>query len=162
MGKEPINFTVILVPWCLCGWTNNIKVSFPIRLAVFLASGGADTWHLHFASLNKQRACFPAGATFSERRLAKSLVSNYWNHIMFAHDLYHCRIEYFRNAIDLNWKDRAKRYNKSSIFNSPIKRDLRFAATGLSRLGSFIPCGINGRQSLRIGNRVDVNVRGFA
>ena len=34
-------FTVILVPWCLCGWTNNIKVSFPIRLAVFLARGGA-------------------------------------------------------------------------------------------------------------------------
>jgi hypothetical protein len=36
---------------------------------------------------------------------------------MFAHDLCHNQIEYFRNAIDLDRKDRAKRYHKSSIFN---------------------------------------------
>jgi len=41
-------------------------------------------------------------------------------HIMFAHDLCHSRIEYFSNAIDLNWKDREKRYNKYSIFNSGL------------------------------------------
>src|SRR5210317_1867518 len=29
-----INLTVILVPWCLCGWRNTIKVSFLIRLDV--------------------------------------------------------------------------------------------------------------------------------
>jgi len=34
---------------------------------------------------------------------------------MFAHDLCHSQIEYFRNAVDLNRKDRAKRYHKSSI-----------------------------------------------
>jgi hypothetical protein len=36
---------------------------------------------------------------------------------MFAHDLCHSQVEYFRNAIDFNRKDRAKRYHKSSIFN---------------------------------------------
>jgi hypothetical protein len=36
---------------------------------------------------------------------------------MFAHDLRHSQIEYFRNAIDLDRKDRAKRYHKSSIVN---------------------------------------------
>ncbi len=45
---------------------------------------------------------------------------------MFAHDLCHSPIEYFRNStrreplgrtIDLNRKDRAQRYHKSSIFN---------------------------------------------
>jgi hypothetical protein len=36
---------------------------------------------------------------------------------MFAHDLCHSRIEYLSNSIDLNRKDRAKRYHKSSIFN---------------------------------------------
>jgi hypothetical protein len=36
---------------------------------------------------------------------------------MFAHDLCHSQIEYFRNAIDPNRKDRAKRNHKSSIFN---------------------------------------------
>jgi hypothetical protein len=36
---------------------------------------------------------------------------------MFAHDLCHSQIEYFRNDIDFNRKDRAKRYHKSSIFN---------------------------------------------
>ena len=36
---------------------------------------------------------------------------------MFAHDLCHSQIEYLSNAIDLNRKDRAKRYHKSSIFN---------------------------------------------
>jgi alkylhydroperoxidase/carboxymuconolactone decarboxylase family protein YurZ len=36
---------------------------------------------------------------------------------MFAKDLCHSQIEYFRNVIDLDRKDRAKRYNKSSIFN---------------------------------------------
>ncbi|CAB1071709.1 hypothetical protein D1AOALGA4SA_1335 [Olavius algarvensis Delta 1 endosymbiont] len=45
------------------------------------------------------------------------LVSIFQNHNMFAQDLCYCRIEYFWNAIDLNLKDRAKRYNKSSIFN---------------------------------------------
>ncbi|CAB1081049.1 hypothetical protein D1AOALGA4SA_8713 [Olavius algarvensis Delta 1 endosymbiont] len=45
------------------------------------------------------------------------ILANFQNHIMFAQDLCHCRIEYFWNAIDLNLKDRAKRYNKSSIFN---------------------------------------------
>ena len=76
-----------------------------------------DTWHHESALLNSQRPGCPAGAIFSERSLRKSLVPIYWNHIMFAHDLCHCHIEYFRNAIDLNWKDRANRYNKSSIFN---------------------------------------------
>jgi hypothetical protein len=32
MGIYPINFTVILAPWCLCGWTDSIKVSYLIRL----------------------------------------------------------------------------------------------------------------------------------
>jgi len=36
---------------------------------------------------------------------------------MFAHDLCHSQIEYLRTAIDLNKKDRAKRFNKYSIFN---------------------------------------------
>jgi hypothetical protein len=36
---------------------------------------------------------------------------------MFAHDLCHSQIEYFRNAIDLDRKDRAKRYHKASFFN---------------------------------------------
>jgi len=45
---------------------------------------------------------------------------------MFAHDLYHSRIKYLSNStsrepldrtIDLNRKDRAKRYHKSSIVN---------------------------------------------
>jgi hypothetical protein len=36
---------------------------------------------------------------------------------MFAHDLCHSRIEYFKNVIDLDRKDRAKRYHKSSIVN---------------------------------------------
>jgi len=36
---------------------------------------------------------------------------------MFAKELFHSRIEYFKNAIDLILIDRAKRYNKSSIFN---------------------------------------------
>ena len=48
---------------------------------------------------------------------SKLLVPIYWNHIMFAHDLCQSQIEYVRNAIDLNRKDRAKRYHKSSIFN---------------------------------------------
>jgi hypothetical protein len=51
---------------------------------------------------NELRHCCPAGATSSERSLGKSLVPIYGNHIMFAHDLCHSRIEYFRNAIDLN------------------------------------------------------------
>ena len=50
----------------------------------------------------------PEGATFSERSLGNSLGPIYWNHIMFAHDLCHSQIEYFSNAINLNWKDRAK------------------------------------------------------
>ncbi|CAB1079070.1 hypothetical protein D1AOALGA4SA_6787 [Olavius algarvensis Delta 1 endosymbiont] len=76
---------------------------------------------------------------------------------MFAQDLCYGLIEYFRNAIDSNLKDRApcrvaaggdlwgrsskseapslKRYNKSSIFNSPDYRDPRYAATGLLGLG---------------------------
>ena len=33
------------MPWCLCGWTINIKVSSTIRLDAFQASGGADTWN---------------------------------------------------------------------------------------------------------------------
>ncbi len=37
---------------------------------------------------------------------------------MFAQDLWHSQIEYLSNSIDLNRKDRAKRYHKSSIFNS--------------------------------------------
>jgi len=36
---------------------------------------------------------------------------------MFAHDLCYSQIEYFRTAADLNKKDRAKRFNKYSIFN---------------------------------------------
>jgi hypothetical protein len=36
---------------------------------------------------------------------------------MFAHDLCPSQIGYFRNAIVLDRKDRAKRYHKSSIFN---------------------------------------------
>jgi hypothetical protein len=38
-----------------------------------------------------------------------SLVPIYSNHIMFAHDLCHSHIEYFRNDIDFNRKDRATR-----------------------------------------------------
>ena len=37
-----------------------------------------------------------------------SLVSIYWNPIMFAQNLCHSQIGYFSNSIDLNWKDRAK------------------------------------------------------
>jgi len=36
---------------------------------------------------------------------------------MFAHDLRHSQIKYLSNSVDLNRKDRAKRYHKSSIFN---------------------------------------------
>jgi len=36
---------------------------------------------------------------------------------MFAHDLCYNRIEYFKNVIDLDRKDRAERYHKSSIDN---------------------------------------------
>jgi hypothetical protein len=36
---------------------------------------------------------------------------------MFAHDLCHSQIEYLRNSVDLDRKDRAKRYHKSSIVN---------------------------------------------
>jgi hypothetical protein len=48
---------------------------------------------------------------------------------MFAHDLCHSQIEYLSNStrreplsrtIDLIRKDRAKRYHKSSIFNSGL------------------------------------------
>ena len=39
---------------------------------------------------------------------------------MFAHDLYHSQIEHLNNSIDLNRKDKAKRYHKSSIFNSGL------------------------------------------
>jgi hypothetical protein len=70
--------------------------------------------HSTFVSLHSN--C-PAGATFFERSLGKSLVPIYLNHIMFAHDLCYSRIEYLRNFIDLNRKDRAKRFHKSSIFN---------------------------------------------
>jgi hypothetical protein len=37
--------------------------------------------------------------------------------ILFAHDLWHRQIENLSNSIDLNRKDGAKRYHKSSIFN---------------------------------------------
>ncbi len=50
---------------------------------------------------------------------------------MFAKDLCHSQIEYFRNAIDLDRKDRAKRYHKSSIFNSGL------SGLGLLGLGRF-------------------------
>jgi hypothetical protein len=36
---------------------------------------------------------------------------------MFAHDLRHNQIEYLSNSTDLNRKDRAERFHKSSIFN---------------------------------------------
>ena len=36
---------------------------------------------------------------------------------MFTHDLWHSQIEYLCKSIDLNKKDRAKRYHKSSIFS---------------------------------------------
>jgi NodT family efflux transporter outer membrane factor (OMF) lipoprotein len=39
---------------------------------------------------------------------------------MFAHQLCHSQIEYLSNSIDLNRKDRTKRYHKSSIFNSGL------------------------------------------
>ena len=34
------------------------------------------------------------------------------NHIMFAHYLRDSKIEYLKNSIDFNRKDRAKRYHK--------------------------------------------------
>ncbi len=49
-----------------------------------------------------------------------SLVPFYLNHIMFAHGLCHSQIEYLSNSIDFSRKDRAKRYHKSSIFNSGL------------------------------------------
>ena len=45
--------------------------------------------------INYRRASCPAGATFSERSLGKSLVPIYSNPIMFAKDLCHSQIEYF-------------------------------------------------------------------
>ena len=48
----------------------------------------------------------PARAWISNK--SPNLVPIYSNPIMFAKDLCHSQIEYFRNAIDLNWKDRAK------------------------------------------------------
>ena len=60
-------------------------------------------------NLYKLSACLlPIRDTFSERRLRKSLVPIYSNHIIFAHDLCHSQIEYLSNSIDLNKKDRAK------------------------------------------------------
>jgi len=53
------------------------------------------------------------------------------NHIMFVHDLCNSQIEYLRNSIDFNRKDRAKRYHKSSIFNRQYSIWFR-----LRRLGS--------------------------
>ena len=58
--------------------------------------------------INYQCACCPARATFSECSLGKSLGPIYWNHIMFARVFSHRQIENFRNASDLNWKDKAK------------------------------------------------------
>ena len=49
-------------------------------------------------------------------RPGSRLVPIYSNNIMFAHDLCHSQIEYLRNSINFNRKDRAKRYHKSSIF----------------------------------------------
>ncbi|CAB1077247.1 hypothetical protein D1AOALGA4SA_5039 [Olavius algarvensis Delta 1 endosymbiont] len=46
---------------------------------------------------------------------------------MFAQELFHSRIEYFKSAIDLYLNDRAKRYHKSSIFNLQF----RLAQVGL-------------------------------
>jgi hypothetical protein len=54
----------------------------------------------NFDTSNYRRACCPEGATFSERRLGKSLVPIYSNPIMFAHDLCHSRIEYFSLRLD--------------------------------------------------------------
>ncbi len=48
------------------------------------------------------------------------------NHIIFAHDLCHSQIEYLRNSINFNRKDRAKRYLKSSIFNRQYSIWFRF------------------------------------
>ena len=48
---------------------------------------------------------------------------------MFAHDLCHSQIEYLRTAIDLNKKDRAKRFNKYSIFNLQFR---------LARVGALV------------------------
>ena len=42
----------------------------------------------------------PPGAYFSEPSLGKNLVPIYLNHIMFAHDLCHSQIEYFRLRLD--------------------------------------------------------------
>jgi hypothetical protein len=49
---------------------------------------------------------------------------------MFVHDLCHSYFEYLKKTIDFMEKDRAKRYDKSSIFNS-----------GYARLGIFISNG---------------------
>jgi hypothetical protein len=56
---------------------------------------------------------------------------------MFAHDLCDSQIEYVRDAIDLNRKDRAKRYHKSSIFNCqfPDKAGFTLRYNRLVRLG---------------------------
>ena len=61
---------------------------------------------------------------------------------MFAHDLCQSQIEYLSNSTDLNRKDRAKRYNKSSIFNLQSS----IFNSGLSGLGLF-----------RASNRSDPN-----
>ncbi len=56
------------------------------------------------------------------------LVPLYWNQIMFAQDLWGRaadKIDGIPQIINL----------QSSIFNSPVKRDLRFAATGAAGLG---------------------------
>jgi hypothetical protein len=60
-----------------CMKLHESNVSFSIRPTVFLAGGWADppaAEHLYFTTLNYQRACYPAGATFSERSLGENLV----------------------------------------------------------------------------------------
>ncbi len=85
-------------------------------------------FHSHIPSRSPRRRIYEPEARAGLNPEPISLVSIYWNHIMFAHDLCHSQIEYFSNSIDLNRKDRAsllrrngyegrERYHKSSIFN---------------------------------------------
>ena len=84
------------------------KVSFPIRLAVFLARGGAHM-KLH-------------GMTI------RQLISDRYHRCLAREGGYPVFKRTFYDSINL----------QSSISNSPINRDLRFAPTGLSGLG--FPC----------------------
>ena len=92
---------------------------------------GAEHWHLK-PKICKPSHCCPSGATFSERCLGKSLVFIYWNHIMFAQDLW---------KLVTNIIDPPQVNHKYSIFNfqSSIPALPGWAACGQSQLGLLGP-----------------------